>query len=396
MTRSMRVVAFVAVCGAALPAQDTARVRADGPPLWGPDVKLVEELAIGVVDGPPEYAFGQIYRAAVEASGAFYLFDVNDGQIRRYDNRGRFTGKIGRKGGGPGEYQTVGGMAVDANGSLVVFDPGSRRITHFAPDGKVRREWSYNRSSWDDFYIDNAGRFYFRTSLGSGPFEGPGARFQFVRHSSDTRVLDSLLIPQLVAPLPAYRSFYTITSDGGRPNFTIENITAPYLAGGMVAASSDAYRVIVNDGSRVRVIERKTEPVSLGREEREQWLEWADSMAARSRSVRMQYEIPRVKPFIRTLRSDLQGRIWVEVYVPAERRTHLPERRANGGKQILYWRERTTFDVLSPAGQYLGRVALPQQSILLAISGNKLYTRGKGPDDEDRIVVFRLDVPARP
>jgi hypothetical protein len=65
----------------------------------------------------------------------------------------------------------------------------------------------------------------------------------------------------------------------------------------------------------------------------------------------------------------------------------------NGGKQILYWREQTTFDVFSPAGQYLGRVALPQQAVLLAINGNRLYVRAKGPDDEDRLVVLRLDVP---
>jgi hypothetical protein len=81
-----------------LPAQDTVRVRADGPPAWGPNVRLVEELAIGQVDGPPQYAFGQIVYAAVEKGGGFYLFDGNDGQIRRYDNRGCFTNLMGRKG----------------------------------------------------------------------------------------------------------------------------------------------------------------------------------------------------------------------------------------------------------------------------------------------------------
>jgi hypothetical protein len=151
-------VALIALQSNALPAQDTVRVRADGPPVWGRDVKLVQELAIGQVDGPPEYAFGRIFFAAAEPGGAFYLFDGNDGQVRRYDARGRFTGLIGRKGSGPGEYQTVGNMAVDASGLLVVFDPASRRVTHFGPDGKMRREWSTTRSLWNDFHIDSAGR----------------------------------------------------------------------------------------------------------------------------------------------------------------------------------------------------------------------------------------------
>jgi hypothetical protein len=391
MFKSILVGAVSTVFALATPAQDTVRVRADGPPAWGPNVRLVEEFVVGQVDGPPEYAFGQIYFAAVENSGAFYLFDGNDGQIRRYDERGRFTGLIGRKGGGPGEYQTVGGMVVDANNSLVVFDPGSQRVSHFGTDGKLQKEWRTNRNSWNDFSLDGKGRFYLRTSLGSGPFEGPRARFQYVRYGHDARAQDSLLIPQLVDPGPAYRQFYTATSDGGRSSFTVENLVAPYLPGGLIAARSDAFRIVVNDGTRVTVIERKVEPVPLGREERAQWLEWADTV--RAGRAQLQYEIPRVKPFIRGLSSDHEGRVWAEVYVQAERRTNLPPKRRNGGKQILYWRERTTFDVFSARGQYLGRVALPQQSVLLAISGDRLYTRAKGPDDEDRLVILRLEYP---
>jgi len=394
---------LVAVLGAAMTtciavalagSQDTVRVRADGPPAWGANVRLVEELAIGQVDGPPEYAFGRIYQAAPESDGAFYLYDANDGQIRRYDARGRFTGLIGRKGGGPGEYQTVGGMMVDASGLLVVFDPGSRRITHFGPDGKVRREMSISRGAFNAFVMDNAGRMYFIVTAGGRLTEGPGAQQQFLRLSPDGKVLDSLPFPRLTAGTAIARTFALSTSDGMRRNFNEENLVAPYLAGGILAGASNAYRVIVSDGSRrVTVIERSQEPVRLASEERAQWLEWADTMRLRSGRP---YEIPRVKPLIRNIRSDHLGRIWVEVYVEAEKRTHLPPVRADGGKQILHWRERTTYDVFSPQGQYLGRVALPEQSVLMAIRGNRLFTRGKGHDEEDRLVVFRMMIPDRP
>ena len=142
---SILAVIVVTVAVQPVAAQDTVRVRADNAPLWGTNVRLVEELAIGQVDGPQEYAFGRIVHAAPERDGSFYLYDQNDGQIRRYDPRGRFTGKIGRKGGGPGEYQHVGGMMVDASGTLVVFVPGLRRVSWFGPDGKMRREWSTTR-----------------------------------------------------------------------------------------------------------------------------------------------------------------------------------------------------------------------------------------------------------
>jgi hypothetical protein len=38
--------------GDALEAQDTIRVRADGPPAWGTNVRLVQELDVGRLDGP--------------------------------------------------------------------------------------------------------------------------------------------------------------------------------------------------------------------------------------------------------------------------------------------------------------------------------------------------------
>jgi 6-bladed beta-propeller protein len=391
---SILAVVVVTVAVQPVAAQDTVRVSADNPPVWGANVRLVQELAIGQADGPQEYAFGRIYHAAPDRDGGFYLYDVNDSQIRHYDTRGRFTGLIGRKGGGPGEYQHVGGMMVDRSGSLVVFDPGARRITHFGPDGKVRREQTTTRGSFDAFVLDSADRMYFIVTAGGRMMEGPGVQQQFLRLSPDGKVIDSLPIPIITNRTPIPQTFALSTSDGMRHNFIEEPLFAPYLSGGMIAARSGAYRVIVNDGSRrVTVVERNAQPVRLGAEERAQWLEFADTMRLRGSGP---YDIPRSKPLLRGVRSDHLGRIWAEVYVEAEKRTNLPPTRTNGGKQILFWRERTTYDVFSPQGQYLGRIALPQESVLLAISGNRLYTRGRGPDDEERLVVFRIAISDRP
>ncbi|HZI30275.1 MAG TPA: 6-bladed beta-propeller [Gemmatimonadaceae bacterium] len=378
----------------AIEAQDTVRIRADGAPAWGPKVGLIEELAIGQVDGPKEYAFGRIFHAAPARDGSFYLYDANDRQIRRYDARGRFTGLIGRSGGGPGEYQHVGGMVVNANDVLVVFDPGSRRVSHFGPDGKLRREVTLTRSSFDAFTIDSAGRMYFVVTAGGRMAEGPGVQQQYLRLSPDGKVLDSIAFPRLTAGTLPSRGFALSTSDGMRMSFIDENHVAPYLAGGLVAAASGSYRLVVNDGSRrVLIIERKTPAVRLSSEERAQWLEFADTMKLRGAGP---YDIPQEKPFLRHVRSDHSGRIWAEVYTAAEKRTNLPPTRPNGGKQILFWRERTTYDVFSSKGQYLGRVTLPEETVLLAIQGNRLYTRGRGPDDEERLAVYRLAVPDRP
>ena len=157
-------------------AQDTVRVRADGPPLWGIPVRLVQELAIGQLDGPPEYAFGRVYAMAAEPGGAFYVYDFNDRQIRRYDARGTFTNLVGKRGGGPGEYQHPGGMAVTRDGLLIVFDPENSRITYFHPDGKVQRDFPVVRPGFfgNDLVTDNLGLIYQPVAVGGRLTEGYG------------------------------------------------------------------------------------------------------------------------------------------------------------------------------------------------------------------------------
>lgn len=63
---------------------------------------------------------------------------------------------------------------------------------------------------------------------------------------------------------------------------------------------------------------------------------------------------------------------------------------------MLFWKERTTYDVFSPAGAYLGRVRLPAETVILAIQDHRLLTRARGPDGEDRVIAYRLDIRDRP
>lgn len=382
---------LVAAClllSAPVSAQDTVRVKADGPPLWGNTVKLVEEFSIGALDGPPEYAFGQLYAIAVEPGGAFYTYDGQDVQIRRFDARGRFEGLIGKKGGGPGEYQYVAGMAVTRDSLLLVNDPGSQRFTFFGADGTVRRESSPRRSAFydDGFLIDRAGRAYLGVAVPGGPAEGPGSRAQYLRFR-DGALVDSVLTPPRIQN--ARLGFVLITSDGARYNFVNQTIVTPYAWGGVLSATSSAYRVVIDTGGpTVRVLEREARAVPLSGAEHAEWVAMGEFLSRRS--SRPPYDIPRTKPFIRELRSDHAGRIWVGVYVPAEKRTNIPPRPPERGP-LVTWRERSTYDVFSPAAAYLGRVVLPAEGVLMAIRDNRLWVRTKGPDDEDRVTVFRIE-----
>lgn len=373
--------------GTRAPAQDTVRVRAENAPDWGATARLVELFTLGELDGPPEYAFGRIQRAAVDSDG-FYLFDDRDRQIRRYDAQGVFVRSIGRKGGGPGEYQSRPTMHVTGEGLLLIYDQGTRRITRFRPDGRVHDELSLIRGDFDarGFSVDSSGRYSAKVRL-PGPLEGPLARHQFLRLSSAGVVLDSLPHPAETTPVGS--AFVLSTTDGARASFVPTTIVVPYSYGGMLIARSDQYRVTVTDPARPPlVLERKHTPVPLGREERSEWVAIAESMQPDRRTGR-KYSIPRVKPAIRDLFSDHIGRIWVDVYVPAEKRKETP-RRPSDTRPSLTWKERSTYDIYSPAGRYLGRLQLPAESTILSVRHDRVYLKTKGVEGEDRVGVYRI------
>ena len=190
-------------------------------------------------------------------------------------------------------------------------------------------------------------------------------------------------------PVRVANTFSLATSDGMRWNFTERRLVAPYLPGGVLSGTSHAYRFVVAPvGRPVLVVERSHTPLPLGDAERADWQKWVEYFKTRP-GPPPAYEVPRLKPAIRALRSDHLGRVWVDVFVAAERRND-PPRPAGDARPQLTWKERTTYDVFSPAGAYLGRVAFPAETELLAIRDHRLYTRSKGPDGEDRVVVYRL------
>ena len=376
---------------------DTLRVRANGRPIWGTDVRLVEEFTIGQVDGPPEYAFGSVYRLAVDATGAFYVFDEQEPpQIRKYDAEGRFLFNVGRSGDGPGEYRS-GEMTVAQDSLLIFCSPGHRRMTVFGPDGTVRSIVSLHDRYFlgENDCLADAGGLVFRRSpriLLEGS-TGFGKAATMLRLRLDGSVADSFYMP----PRATESMSVTLTTDGPLHAFAAESIGVPYAVGGMIIGHSESYRVVVTrPGARVMVIERRSPRIPLQGAEREEWIARIECYEGAGRAAAQrglgapppEPSLPEEKPYFRDLSSDLSGRIWVHLYAEAERRNVEP--RPGNPCPPLTWRERNTYDVFSGDGEYLGRVRLPPENMLLAIRGGRLYARLTGPQGEHRVAVYRL------
>lgn len=110
--------------------------------LEGPPLVLAGEPAvrIGVVEGAPEYQWTHPVAAARLADGGFAVLEQTPAEVRTFDSDGRFQGRIGTEGDGPGELRAPSGLVALPGDTILVWDRRTRRLTWFSRTGSVERE----------------------------------------------------------------------------------------------------------------------------------------------------------------------------------------------------------------------------------------------------------------
>ncbi|HKS07707.1 MAG TPA: 6-bladed beta-propeller [Gemmatimonadaceae bacterium] len=102
---------------------------------------LTEDLRIGTVDGDERLQFLRIRAVSVDpANGDVYVANAGSYSIRVFTARGAFVREIGRRGDGPGEFQSIVSLRIVAD-TIVVWDFSLRRVTAFRLDGALLATW---------------------------------------------------------------------------------------------------------------------------------------------------------------------------------------------------------------------------------------------------------------
>lgn len=148
---------------------DTIVVRTVSGSVWGSPATLVEEVAIGMLEGPDELMFGRISDLAVDSVDGVYVFDGQARVLRYYDREGNYVRTLGREGSGPGEYRDASlGMAVRRDGRLVMRDPRNGRLNLYDTDGSPWASWPVPSSLFTAraMVLDTADHAYLKVMLG--------------------------------------------------------------------------------------------------------------------------------------------------------------------------------------------------------------------------------------
>src|SRR4029453_9656686 len=117
-----------------------------GVPVMQPAVS--EAGGGGQISAPPGAgaAGGSFHRptyVAWDKAGNIYVADgFGNARIAKYDSAGKYIKSWGRRGSGPGEFNVVHGIAIDAQGNVYAADEGDHRIQVFDGNGVFKTQFA--------------------------------------------------------------------------------------------------------------------------------------------------------------------------------------------------------------------------------------------------------------
>jgi sugar lactone lactonase YvrE len=103
---------------------------------FGPDRAFI--LTWGGAGGTADSELSAPNHVAVAPDGTVYVSDHVRGDVQHFDAAGRFLGKIGGPGSGPGQFGGAAAVAVAPDGTVYVVDLGNLRVQAFDKDGTFR------------------------------------------------------------------------------------------------------------------------------------------------------------------------------------------------------------------------------------------------------------------
>lgn len=128
------VIATVTACGGEPEGNAAPSGTLDGPD--APITATVEDhYRVGAFDGGEWETFGNVEHVAFDAMGRLFILDSDVPHVVVLNPDGTHSHTIGKRGGGPGEFQSPMSMTVFRDGSMAVYDMGQQGFQLFNPEG---------------------------------------------------------------------------------------------------------------------------------------------------------------------------------------------------------------------------------------------------------------------
>jgi len=380
---------------------DTLVVRTVGVP-DSVTLRLVEELRIGELEGAEEYTFGNVLSIAPAHDGGAYVWDSRMRLLRQYDATGRYVRQVGRRGEGPGEYESVGGMAT-MDGRLVFWDRYNHHVAVYDGAGALLQWWkpmTMSGITGGMLHPGTADRIHLELPI--GPFGADGIPpWGYVSYDLQGGVGDT--VPQVDCTENQRAALSAEGPRGGRvllPPYVPLCLSRFSPLGYAVHGRTDRYALtFLRGGEPPRRIERVVEPVPISEAERdEEQAHIVEVMRRRVPGWEWPGEpLPTRKPYWQRLLFGADGRAWVEragasTRIPDDELPPEPDYDALPGLPSPYrWRQPIRYDLFEPDGRFLGTAERPDGAELLHMRGDTVWGVVRDSLDVPYVVRWRLE-----
>jgi sugar lactone lactonase YvrE len=166
---------------------------------FSPEGKVLMTLGKAGVTGEGPDTFNQPSDVVVAPNGDIFVADGHGGEsnarIVKFSGDGKFIKAWGKRGSGPGEFDTPHAIAMDSRGRIFVGDRANNRIQIFDQEGKFLEEWKqFSRPS--GIFIDAKDMIYVADSE-SNTKRNPGwKRGIYIGTAKDGKVLHFIPDPE--------------------------------------------------------------------------------------------------------------------------------------------------------------------------------------------------------
>ena len=328
------------------------------------------DLKLGVLEGDPNYIFGDIRGVEATVDGTIYVLDYQASEVRAFAPDGMFIEVLAASGEGPGEIGEANGIFLQGDSLLWINDHGQMDIIGISLAGEEMTRFPFPVRSygyiWDPVW-DNRGRLWRGTMHSDEQPQWPpetglveSTRRTYRKwYDPATGDTDSIYTGELTG-----RSYISEAGGGwsyrGIP-FEGGEFARVIPAGGLWHANTTSYRLVRTDesGDTVVVIEADMAAQPVTDEDRARFVRETVERDPESRRTAEAIAalMPDVKPILRGAFVDPEGLLWVQRVTDSDAPTF--------------------YDLFTPDGDYLGSTRLMLDGVPrgpLRIRHGNIYT----------------------
>jgi hypothetical protein len=333
-------------------------------------VVFEEDLSIEPVDENGNIRIYHPTRFSVDDSNTIFICDFRDSSVKVFDPQGQFVRTIGRKGSGPGEFETVGRVYCLPDGRLMMLDFGLRRGSLFSNDGRFISSHKFLKAGYNMFFFTES--FYLREETTVEMDKTPkGWKTTLFIKAYDYKGEEIFSYGEFKQSQSAW-----VDEEGRQFTYTRPYDVESVLAGDqknkqLYHCLSDQYIIEVFDqeGRLIRKIDRPYERLPVTELDKKRYLEGFSGVSKKDLAlIEKNAEMPKFKPVCTQMLVDDDGRLWVKLH----------EKKEENGQTL------TAYDIFDEDGRYLYKIWSEISPELF--KNNRMYSMVSDEETGDRVL----------